>query len=120
MSPAEFDEKARSAKNLSIALSILENYWDKLSKNLTPEQQSILTAELEKLEPKIKNSTGVEQTSMEASKFFQVFDQIEPLSFLSSMNENLERGATLTSPEEELKIKILNYCVNLKAKLKEE
>ena len=120
MTPAENDESNNHARNLTIALGFLESYWDQLSKNLTPEQQSLLVAELEKLEPRIQNSKDLNETSEEAIRFFSVFSQIEPLAFLSDLEGPQKRGGSLPSPEDEVKIKILNYCVMLKKKMQEE
>ena len=120
MTPAENDDLSNRARNLTIALGFLESYWEQLSQNLTPEQQSLLVTELEKLEPKIQNSKDMSETSEEANKFFSVFSQIEPLAFLSDLEEPQKRGGSLPSPDDEVKIKILNYCVMLKKKMQEE
>jgi hypothetical protein len=114
------DITGKPAQNLTIALGILDSYWDKLAKNMTPEQQALLNVELEKLGPRIEKSRDLAETSAEAAKFFNVFSEIEPLSFLSDLDDSQKRGASLNSPEEEIKIKILNYCVMLKEKMQHE
>jgi hypothetical protein len=116
----ENDEAVQNAKNLTIALSILDSYWDKLSPSLTVEERKLLTSEIARLEPKIRESGSITQTSEEAARFFNVFQQIEPLSFLSDLDNTLKRGASLNSPEDEVKIKILNYCITLKDKIDDE
>ena len=116
----ESDEAVQNAKNLTIALSILDSYWDKLSPSLSAEERKLLTSEIARLEPKIRESNNIAQTSEEAVKFFNIFSQIEPLSFLSDLDNTLKRGASLTSPEEEVRIKILNYCMTLKDKIDEK
>jgi len=116
----ETNTAIQNAKNLTIALSILDSYWEKISPSLTREERTLLTNEIERLEPRIRESTNIAQTSEEAVKFFNIFSQIEPLSFLSDLDNTLKRGATLGSPEDEVKIKILNYCVTLRDKMDEE
>jgi hypothetical protein len=120
MSPDTDDERSMTAKNLTLALGLLENYWDKISADLTPEQQSQINAELLKLEPKIKKCKDLTEISEEAEKFLETFSTIEPLTFLSNLNEPMKRGASLISPEEDVKIKILNYCIKLEKKIQTE
>jgi hypothetical protein len=112
-------EAAKHAKNLTLALGILDSYWDRFSENMSPEERAMLTSELTDLEPRIRNSTNITETSEQAVRFFNVCSKIEPLAFLSDMDDSLNRGATLPAPDEEVKIKILNYCVTLKEKLDE-
>ncbi|UCH90023.1 MAG: hypothetical protein JSV49_05105 [Thermoplasmata archaeon] len=120
MTSKDRNDMARQARNLSIALGLLDNYWDKLSVNLSTEDQSLLTTELEKLEPLLENSSDISETNDEAAKFLHVFEKIEPLAFLSDLDESGKRGASLTSPDEEVKIKILNYCVTLRKKIQSD
>ena len=111
------DEAAKHAKNLTLALGILESYWERFAENMSAEDHAMLTNELTQLEPRIRNSASITETSEQAIRFFNVCSQIEPLSFLSNMDNTLNRGASLPAPDEEVKIKILNYCITLKEKM---
>ena len=84
---------------------------------MSREEQAMLTNELADLEPRIRNSSNIAETGEQAARFFDVCSQIDSLAFLSNMDDSLNRGASLPQPEEEVKIKILNYCVQLKEKM---
>jgi hypothetical protein len=115
----EDTDAVKQANNLTIALGMLDSFWERFAENLTPEQRELLKNELALLEPKIRNSQNITETSEHVVRFFDKCSQIESLSFLSNFNESI-RSAGLPSPEDEVKIKILNYCVNLKQKLQQD
>lgn len=114
------DDAITQAKNLTIALRLLDSHWDRFTENMTDEQRTLLSNTISEIEPKVKNSSNISETSEEALRFFNICRQIESLALLTELEEPVVRGASLPDPDEEVKIKIINYCIQLKKKMQEE
>ncbi|UCH88644.1 MAG: hypothetical protein JSV49_10385 [Thermoplasmata archaeon] len=106
------------AKNLATILSILDNLWVKLTSDLTPEQLELLKKELAELELKMKEAKSTEEINQIAKDFYPTFSKLESLEFLANPEKIQMRSGSLPDIEEEIKIKLINYCVVLQDRLK--
>ena len=102
---------------MTTILSVLNDEWDNFIKMLTDEQINYLKLEIAELERSLKNSERGEDTAKAAKTFIDAFTQIEPLSFLTRVDVAQMRSGSLPEREEEIKIKLLNYCAIIRNKI---
>ena len=107
------------AKNLATILSFLDFRWGKLNTELSEEELSHLELELAGLRDKIKETDNFDEVNDLSKNFIQRFSELEHLEFLANIQKNQIRSGGLPSPEEEIKIKIINYCVLIQNKIDE-
>ena len=105
------------AKNLSVILGIIDSHWGKLTSSLSEEQLSYLESELTELEVSINSTDDTGKVNDIAKEFFHVFSRLGPLESLSQLDKGQQRSGSLTEPETEIKIRIINYCAMLKERI---
>lgn len=102
------------ANKLALILKFLNEKWDSITSILTVDQANYLQKEIEKLTTKLqKNTNDNDHTQLIASEFLPIFDNIEPLQFLTELDEaKLRSGNFFNKPiddlEEDVAIKLLN------------
>ena len=107
-------------KNLMTILDVLDNYWDKLTKDLTVDQSSYLKSELSKLKGKMKSAKNIDEVNEVAKEFFEAFAKLEPLEFLIDFQKSQMRSGGIDEVVEEIKMKIINYCVEFQDRFEVE
>ena len=105
------------AKNLLTVMKLLDTLWDKLTSDLTEEQIAYLTGEINSFKSKVKSSTNSDEINDVAKDFYKIFSKIESMEELASVNIPEMRGASLPEPEEEIRIRLLNYCETMANRL---
>ena len=118
--PAISTEKGESmdeVEKLATILGVLDYYWKKMTSDLSTEQLLLLKEELSELETKIKSSENITDINAAAKQFFDNFPNIGPLEYLANIKEQKMRGGDLPKVDEEIRIKIINYCVTLQDKI---
>jgi hypothetical protein len=106
-------------EKLTMALGILDNYWTKFTSNLSKEQMQNLKQELTELELKIKSAKNNEEVTTASKNFFETLLNIESLEFLANVDKTHMRGGSLPEIQNDIKIKIINYCVTLQDRIDE-
>lgn len=107
-------------KNLMTILDVLDTYWDKLTRDLTDEQSSYLKSEFLKLKDKIKSAKNIDEVNEVAKDFFEAFAKLEPLEFLIGIQKSQMRSGGIDEVVEEIKMKIINYCVEFQERFEVE
>lgn len=106
-----------STKNLMTILTLLDAQWGKLTSGLSDEQYLLLKQEFSGLEDKMKSINNVDEMEHLSNEFIQGFSNMKPLEFLTNIDQPQMRGGGLPDIAEEIRIKIINYCVTLKDKI---
>jgi hypothetical protein len=104
-------------ENLMKVMNILDTQWGKLTSNLTTEQLSDLKLEFSELENKMKSIKDIDEINDLSSNFIQMFSKMESLKFLANIDKASIRSGYLPELMEEMRIKIINYCVILQEKI---
>ena len=104
---------------LSIVLGLLDNYWSRFTTDLSDEQMALLKDQLSGLANKVEYAEKPEDFYEASQNFFTTIASFEPLQFLANLDEQKSRGGSLPEPREDIKIKIINYCVMLQGKIDE-
>ena len=104
-------------KNLITILNILDTQWGKLTSDLTEKQLSDLKLEFSELKNKIKSIENMDDINELSKNFIQKFSEVEPLEFLANIDKTQMRSGNLTELIEEIRIKIINYCVALQERI---
>ena len=104
-------------RNLIKILNILDAQWGKLTPDLTREQLSNLKLEFSGLENQMKSVGNVEEINNLSKDFIQIFSKVEPLEFLTNIDKTPMRSGSLNEEIEEIRIKIINYCVALQERI---
>lgn len=106
-----------SVKNLVTILNLLDTQWGKLTSDLTPEQLELLKKEFLELQNKMNSIENIDQLNDLSKDFIQGFSNVEPLDFLAKIGQPQMRGGSINDVVEEIRIKIINYCVNLQDRI---
>ena len=106
-------------ENLTMVLGILDNYWAKFTSNLSEQQMHNLKQELTALELKIKSAKKYDEITAASKNFFNTLLDIESLKFLANLDKPHMRGGSLPEIQNDIKIKIINYCVTLQYRIDE-
>lgn len=106
-------------EKLSAVLGILDNYWTRFTSDLSPEQFNYLKDELFGLENKIRTAKSINDVNTASRDFFEMISKLKPLEFLANIDKSQMRGGTLPELQDDVKIKIINYCVMLQDKINE-
>lgn len=106
-------------EKLTAVLGILENYWGRITADLSAEQLSHLKLELSGLADKMKSAKNNEDITSASKNFFQSISNLKPLEFLANLDKQKTRSGSLPEMSDEIKIKIINYCVILQDKIEE-
>jgi hypothetical protein len=106
-------------EKLSIVLGLLDNYWSRFTSDLSDKQMGLLKDQLSGLANKVEYAEKPEDIYEASQNFFSTIATFEPLKFLANLDEQKSRGGSLPEPSEDMKIKIINYCVMLKGKCDE-
>ncbi len=104
-------------KNLMTILDILDTQWGKLTSDMTVEQLSDLRLEFSGLENKMKSIKDIDEINDLSRDFIQMFSKLKSLEFLANIDKTQMRSGSLTELIEEIRIKIINYCVILQEKI---
>ncbi len=104
---------------LSAILSILNNYLDRFTADLTPEQMSILHDELSGLKESVDSAKSSSDIDIASKKFYESITNFKHLEFLTDLDKNKLRGGSLPGSQEDIKIKIINYCVVLQERIED-
>ena len=107
----------KDAENLMKILDALKVQWRKLSSDLKDEQLSYLKTELSELEIKLNSAQDIDEIGEISKIFIQTFSKLEPLEFMVNIEKNDLRSGDLPEADEEIRIKIINYCVILSKKI---
>ena len=107
----------KDAENLVKIFNALNIQWRKFSSDLSSEHLSYLRTELSGLEEKLKSTQDNNEINRMSKLFIQTFSKLEPLEFLVNIENNDLRGGDLPETDEEIRIKIINYCVILCKKI---
>jgi hypothetical protein len=107
------------ANRLSALLSVLSGHWDRLSEDMDPQQLSELRDIFSQLETRMEKSGTAADIESAASEFFQAISRFESLRSLIDAGETTMRSGSLPLPEEEIRIKIINYCAIVTDRLKD-
>lgn len=108
------------SKNLAVVLNILEEYWGTLTPNITDEQLSGIEVELTSLENRMKQSKNTGDMNDASKDFFQVLKNMESFNTILDFNKLPLRSGSLPDLDEDIRIKIINYCVIIKDRIKEQ
>jgi hypothetical protein len=106
-----------STKNLMTILTLLDSQWGKLTSELSNEELLQLKQEFSGLENKMASIDDIDKMNELSDHFIQGFSHMEPLEFLASIAQPQMRGGGLPDIAEEIRIKIINYCVTLQDKI---
>jgi len=104
-------------KNLMTVLTLLDTNWGRLTSELSAEQLSNLKLEFLGLENKIKSIDTIDEMNDLSKDFISGFSKVEPLEFLANIDKTQMRSGSLTELIEEIRIKIINYCVALQERI---
>ena len=104
-------------KNLVTIFDTLDTQWGRLTSNLTTEQLSNLKLEFSELEDKMKLIKDIDKINDLSRNFIQMFSKMESLKFLANIDKTSIRSGNLPELMEEMRIKIINYCVTLQDKI---
>jgi hypothetical protein len=106
-------------EKLTAVLGILENYWPRFTSDLSNEQLTYLKSELSGLADKMKSAKDTNDISNASRTFFDTLSAMKPLEFLANLDNPHNRGGSLPEVDNEIKIKIINYCVLLQDRIEE-
>jgi len=106
-----------SVKNLVTILNLLDTQWRKLTSDLTSEQLALLKNEFMELQNKMKSMENIDEMNNLSKDFIQGFSNVEPLDFLAKIDQPQMRGGSINDVVDEIRIKIINYCVNLQERI---
>jgi hypothetical protein len=108
------------SKQMTTILAVLNDEWNNFIKMLSDEQIDYLKLEIGELRRNLEKSEKNEDTANAARTFIEAFNHIEPLSFLTRIEGAHMRSGSLPEREEEIKIKLLNYCAIIRGKIEAE
>lgn len=95
---------------LIMVLRFIDEHWEQFKDELSDEHMKILKDSLERLKGEASSADGIEALNEPAKDFFSVFNEIEPLTFLGDSQKSQLRSISLKQTNEDMKIKIFNYC----------
>ena len=96
--------------NLYMVLRFIDDHWERLLAELTSDQIKTLKSALETLRNEANSAQSINELMEPAIEFFHVLSHIEPLSFLGNTQGSRMRSLSPKKKQEDLQIKILNYC----------
>jgi hypothetical protein len=105
------------AENLLKVLELLDTSWSQVSSELTDEQLLEFKNDLEDFQQKIESSESREEINKTARDFYQICSDLKYLKDISEAEFPDIRGASLPEKDEEIKIKIINYCETLASRM---
>lgn len=98
------------ANRLSALLGVLSGHWDRLSEDMDQNQLSELSDLFSRLEFQMGEAGNAEQIESAASDFFMAISKFDILKGFLEAKDTAMRSGSLPLPEEEIRIKIINYC----------
>lgn len=104
-------------EKLSTVLDVLGNYWDKFTSDLTEKEFNLLQQQLSTLQSNIQSAQNIEEINGASKNFFEMLSNFEHLKFLADVYNTKMRGGDLPELEEEIRIKIINYCIKFQEKI---
>jgi hypothetical protein len=106
-----------NAKFLMAILNVLDRYWGKFTSDMTQEQLNELQNEISTLKTKMTSTKDYDQVNVIAKEFFDNLSGIGALKDLADIGQTQMRSGSMPEREEDIKIKIINYCVMLDDKI---
>ena len=107
-------------EKLSTILGILGDYWNKFTSDLTEDQLVNLKQELSILQTNVKTAKNLNDINEASKNFFEMLSKMEQLKFLADVYGGKMRGGDLPELEEEIRIKIINYCIMFQDKISDQ
>ena len=104
-------------EKLSTVLDVLGNYWDKFTSDLNEKEFNLLQQELSTLQTSIQSAQNIDEINGASRNFFEMLSNFEQLKFLADVYNTKMRGGDLPEIEEEIRIKIINYCIMFQEKI---
>ena len=102
---------------LSVVLGIMDGNWKSINAALSKDQRDYLLNQISVLEQKLRSSRNIGDTDEAARNFFKALYKIASLRFLTDLGTAKLRGGRLLEPDDEIKIKILNFCTVLRTRI---
>jgi hypothetical protein len=94
-------------------LGILDGNWDTFTKDLNNEELGYLRIEIANLKEKMETAENKDDIDNIAKNFFDSLKKVSSMEILVKLNIPDTRSGSLPESDEEVKIKLINYCVGL-------
>ena len=104
-------------KNLVTIFDVLDTQWRKLTSDMTKEELSNLNLEHSGFKNDIESINNINDIDELSKDFIEKLSKVESLEFLTNINKPPMRSGNLTEIVEEIRIKIINYCVTFQDKI---